>query len=112
MHLNNNICKGIIKSYYTLKIIFKVRLLILIFFSFSVLKIEYKDNAMAYSTPFSQSSFSPSSMYLKSGGMGAMGAYHMGLGNLGMALDPMHAYGNPSKYFFLKISIEVEYLVS
>jgi len=52
---------------------------------------------MAYPTPFSQSSFSPSSMssmYLKSGGM----PYHMGLGPLGMAgLDPMHAavqYGN------------------
>jgi len=51
---------------------------------------------MAYSTPFSQPSFSTSSMYLKSGGMGAaMGAYHMGLGSLGMGLDPMHAYGNP-----------------
>ena len=54
---------------------------------------------MAYSTPFSQSSFAPSSMYLKSAsGMGAaMGAYHMGLGSLGMGLDPMHAYGAPSK---------------
>ncbi|XP_023324167.1 homeobox protein otx5-A [Eurytemora carolleeae] len=59
---------------------------------------------MAYSTPFSQSSFSSSSfspssfspssmssmssMYLKSGG--GM-PYHMGLGPLGMGLDPMHA---------------------
>jgi hypothetical protein len=53
---------------------------------------------MAYSTPFSQSFPSPSSMYLKSSGMGSM-PYHMGLGSLGMGLDPMHAvqYGNPSK---------------
>ena len=67
---------------------------------------------MAYSTPFSQSSFSSSSfspssfspssmssmssMYLKSGG--GM-PYHMGLGPLGMGLDPMHAvqYSNQSK---------------
>lgn len=56
---------------------------------------------MAYSTPFSQSFPSPSSMYLKSGGMGSM-PYHMGLGSLGMGLDPMHAvqYGNPSKFQF------------
>ena len=52
---------------------------------------------MAYSNPFSQSFPSPSSMYLKSGGMGSM-PYHMGLGTLGMGLDPMHGqYGNPSK---------------
>ena len=61
---------------------------------------------MAYPTPFSQaasmSSFpAASSMYLKSGGMaGAMGAYHMGLGMGGLALDPMHAYGNTSKLGF------------
>jgi len=59
-----------------------------------------KEDLMAYPTPFSQaasmSSFpAASSMYLKSGGMaGAMGAYHMGLGMGGLALDPMHAYGN------------------
>jgi len=66
-------------------------------------EVESSSNSsdMAYPpTPFSQaasmSSFGPSSMYLKSGGMGAaMGAYHMGLGSLGMGLDPMHAaYGN------------------
>jgi len=52
---------------------------------------------MAYSNPFTQSFPSPSSMYLKSGGMGGM-PYHMGLGSLGMGLDPMHGqYGNPSK---------------
>ncbi len=53
---------------------------------------------MAYSNPFSQSFPSPSSMYLKSGGMGSM-PYHMGLGTLGMGLDPMHGqYGNPSRF--------------
>lgn len=58
------------------------------------LNVKIEEDIMAYSTPFSQPSFSTSSMYLKSGGMGAaMGAYHMGLGSLGMGLDPMHAYG-------------------
>jgi len=63
---------------------------------FEVKTEEVDSSDMAYPTPFSQasmSSFGPSSMYLKSGGMGAM-PYHMGLGSLGMGLDPMHAYGN------------------